>query len=69
MKNRRVIAILVCLLLAIAAVCIPCLAEEAEEGSEAAASPFVNTFWALVPPVIAIILALITKEVFPSGTL
>ena len=27
---------------------------------------FVNTFWALVPPVVAIILALITKETFSS---
>lgn len=27
---------------------------------------FVNTFWALVPPIIAIVLALITKEVYSS---
>ena len=27
---------------------------------------FVNTFWALVPPIVAIVLALITKETFSS---
>ena len=27
---------------------------------------FVNTFWALVPPIIAIALALITKEAYSS---
>ena len=42
-------------------------AEAAEESAEAAASsPFLNTFWALVPPIIAIILALLTKEVYSS---
>ncbi len=59
---------LLCMLLAIAAVCIPCLAEETADGAEEAAvlSPFQNSFWALVPPIIAIILALITKEVYSS---
>ncbi len=68
MKKRHVIVILLCMLMAIAAVCIPCLAEEAAEGAEEAAalSPFQNSFWALVPPIIAIILALITKEVYSS---
>ena len=68
MKKRRVIVILLCMLMAIAAVCIPCLAEEAVDGAEEAAalSPFQNSFWALVPPIIAIILALITKEVYSS---
>ena len=68
MKKRRVIVILLCMLMAIAAVCIPCLAEEAADGAEEAAalSPFQNSFWALVPPIIAIILALITKEVYSS---
>ena len=27
---------------------------------------FVNTFWSLVPPIVAIALALITKEVYSS---
>ncbi|MBP5727339.1 MAG: Na+/H+ antiporter NhaC family protein [Clostridia bacterium] len=67
MKKKHVIVILICMLMAIAAICIPCFAEEAEEAETAvAASPFVNTFWALVPPIVAIILALITKEVYSS---
>lgn len=37
----------------------------AEEGAEAF-STFYGTFWALVPPVVAIALALITKEVYSS---
>ncbi len=39
-------------------------AEETEE--EEPASPFAGTLWALLPPVIAILLALITKEVYSS---
>ncbi len=41
-------------------------AEEAEEAEEEYASKFDSTFWALLPPVIAIVLALITKEVYSS---
>ncbi len=37
----------------------------AEDGGETA-SRFTNTFWSLVPPIIAIALALITKEVYSS---
>lgn len=33
---------------------------------EAAASSMYGTFWALIPPVVAIVLALITKEAFSS---
>ena len=37
------------------------------DGEEAAAvSSFVGTWWAIIPPVIAIVLALITKEVYSS---
>ena len=44
------------------------IAEEAEEASEedAPTSRMYGTFWSLVPPVIAIVLALITKEVYSS---
>jgi Na+/H+ antiporter NhaC len=50
----------------LAAVIIP-LAVFAEEGEEAAYEPSLyGTFWALIPPVVAIALALITKEVFSS---
>ncbi len=43
-------------------------AEEAEETEEAEeyTSFFNGTFWALLPPIIAIVLALITKEVYSS---
>ncbi len=46
----------------------PGIAEEAAESAEAAApaSPFFMTPWALLPPVIAIVLALITREVYSS---
>ena len=39
-------------------------AEETKEDLQAGS--FVNTFWSLVPPIIAIILALLTKEVYSS---
>ena len=44
------------------------LAEAAPEAAEAAATVnrFYQTFWSLLPPVIAIALALITKEVYSS---
>ena len=35
-------------------------------GEGEAAMEFINTFWALVPPIVAIALALITKEVHSS---
>lgn len=40
--------------------------ETAEEEAEEETNKFVNTFWALIPPIIAIGLALITKEVYSS---
>ncbi len=42
-----------------------CSVALADEGA-AAASPFMETVWSLLPPVIAIALALITKEVYSS---
>ena len=42
----------------------PALAEEAV--AVAAVKPFIGTFWSLVPPLVAIALALITKEVYSS---
>ena len=36
------------------------------EGDEAAVSQFYGTIWSLLPPVVAIVLALITKEVYSS---
>ena len=42
------------------------IAEAVEEAGEAPKSYFSGKFWALVPPLLAIILALITKEVYSS---
>ncbi len=41
-------------------------AEAPEEEAEEETNKFANTFWALVPPIVAIGLALITKEVYSS---
>ena len=38
----------------------------AHDGAEAPTSVFYGTFWSLIPPVVAIVLALITKEVYSS---
>ena len=40
--------------------------ETAETSQSLQAGSYVNTFWSLVPPIIAIILALLTKEVYSS---
>ena len=69
-KNGRTLVgrAFICLLLVLPAVLsvLTVAAEGAEETVPAAAGPFVNTFWALVPPIIAILLALLTKEVYSS---
>lgn len=38
----------------------------AEDGAEVPGSVFYGTFWSLVPPLVAIVLALITREVYSS---
>ncbi len=54
----------VLMLMAVAVLCMPMTVFAAEE---AAAQPAMYaTFWALVPPLVAIVLALITKEVYSS---
>lgn len=55
-------ALLFVLVLAVVLVTAAVYAADAEEG----ASVFANSFWALVPPIVAIALALITKEVYSS---
>ncbi len=47
------------------AACSPLLAFAAEEAEEYVPAMYA-TFWALVPPIVAIVLALITKEVYSS---
>ena len=62
-RQRNCLWLLLTALLALLS-CVPALAEEVEE---AAATPAMYaTFWALVPPVVAIALALATKEVYSS---
>ena len=61
-RTRRVLAailaVVTCLALAAAAF--------ASDGETAAVSSLHATFWALVPPIVAIVLALITKEAYSS---
>lgn len=60
-KMRRFMGLITVLL--VAAACCPLTVFAAEEAPEPA---MYATFWALVPPLVAIILALITKEVYSS---
>lgn len=65
MKKKKMLrgigALILCLAL------LPITALAAEEGAEVEYIPSMYaTFWALVPPVVAIVLALITKEVYSS---
>ncbi len=65
MKNRfrRLLPYAVTVLALCAAMSVPALAAEAEEVARPA---MYGTYWALVPPLIAILLALITKEAYSS---
>ena len=63
MKRRRLVILpLVALLFALGLVALA----EGEPEAVGAASRFYQTFWSLLPPIIAIALALITKEVYSS---
>lgn len=48
----------------LAFLCLPAFAQAAEQ--EAAKPAFYASFWSLVPPIVAIVLSLITKEVYSS---
>ena len=65
MQNKRKVflAVLTMILLGILASPLSVFAAEAEETAQPA---LYATFWALIPPVVAIALALITKEVYSS---
>lgn len=63
LRNR---AALLLLFVSAALLLFPVLAQAAEEGAAEPASWFYMTIWSLLPPVIAIGLALITKEVYSS---
>ena len=62
-NRKRLVFTLVLSMLLVLAFSVPALA--AEEGAEQA-SRLYGTFWSLIPPVIAIVLALITKEAYSS---
>ena len=64
-RKRRLGLILLFGLFAALCLAMPALAEDAAE-EIANNSHYYNTFWALVPSFVAIILALITKEVYSS---
>ena len=65
MKRKRSTRLLLLLTLCICLAVAMSVAVFAE-GEDAVNNPFMNTFWALVPPIVAIVLALITKEVYSS---
>ena len=67
-ERRRALALLVLAVFAILCIAVPAMAEEGESFADTIAntSHYYNTFWALVPSLVAIILALITKEVYSS---
>lgn len=65
MKNKKKM-IGIGSLLALVLLCCPMIVLAAEEAAEAEAPAMYATFWALVPAIVAITLALITKEVYSS---
>ena len=64
MKRTNKTRMLLAVLLVVAVVASIAVVASAEDGS--GANPFVGTIWALLPPVVAIGLALISKEVYSS---
>ena len=64
MKNKLLLlgtVVLICLMCTVTV-----FAEEAAAAAAAPVNTFIGTFWSLVPPLVAIVLALITKEVYSS---
>ena len=54
------------LLLTVVLICAMCSITVLASGESEGTNPFLGTFWSLVPPLVAIVLALITKEVYSS---
>ncbi len=65
-EKRRRIRLISIALTALVIVMLSVVAFAAGDGEEAAQPAMYSTFWALVPPVVAIVLALITKEAYSS---
>ena len=66
MKRLRNWFMAIAAIMLVFALCGSVLAEEAAAETAVAANVFQNSFWSLVPAIIAIGLALITKEVYSS---
>ena len=67
MQNRRkLLTILLLIVLVMALMCVSAFAVDVDDNGVSTQSGMAYTFWALVPPIVAIVLALITKEVFSS---
>ncbi|HHV95619.1 MAG TPA: Na+/H+ antiporter NhaC family protein [Clostridiaceae bacterium] len=64
MRKRNLFYILAALVMILAIIAFPVFAEDA--ASEEYQSSLYATFWSIIPPIIAIALALITKEVYSS---
>ena len=64
-RNKRASFALMAVLMCVMAVC-GSIGVFAEGEAAEAANPFIASVWAILPPVIAIVLALITKEVYSS---
>ena len=64
MKRTKKTRILLAVVLVVAVVLMISVTAFAEDAADV--NPFFGTFWSLVPPLVAIILALITKEVYSS---
>ncbi len=64
MKRKKLIPLLLVLTAMVLALALPAFAEEG--GGDEYRSNIYGTFWSLLPPIIAIALALITKEVYSS---
>lgn len=64
MNRRRFITLLLVVVAITVAFALPAFAEDA--GGEEHQSNVYATFWSLVPPLVAIVLALLTKEVYSS---
>ncbi len=67
MQNRRkLLTILLLIVLVMSLLCVSAFAVDVDDNGVSTQSGMAYTFWALVPPIVAIVLALITKEVFSS---
>lgn len=64
-RNGRALRLVLAVLVLTALLPLAAYASEAAEGAENLPAMYA-TFWALVPPIVAIVLALITKEVYSS---